>query len=64
MKQVAWSAPASLTERRCGMKVEMYSRRKFWDKVRELLGLKQRRVSVIWEVQHKEPGWIGRVRER
>lgn len=34
------------------MKVEMYSRRKFWDKVRELLGLGKRRVSVIWEVQH------------
>lgn len=46
------------------MKVEMYSRRKFWDKVRELLGLSQKRVSVIWEVQHREPGWIGRVRER
>ena len=46
------------------MKVEMYRRQKFWDKVRELLGLRQKRVSVIWEVQHREPGWIGRVRER
>ena len=34
------------------MKVEMYRRQKFWDKVRELLGLSQKRVSVIWEVQH------------
>ena len=27
-------------------------------------GLKEKRVSVIWEVQHREPGWIGRVRGR
>ena len=46
------------------MKVEMYSRRKFWDKVWKLLGLREKRVSVIWEVRNRQPGWIGRVRER
>ena len=46
------------------MKVEMYSRQRFFDWVRGVLGLNKRRVSVIWEVQHREPGWIGRVRER
>ena len=47
------------------MKVEMYRKRKFWDKVWKLLGLREkRRVSVIWEVRNRQPGWIGRVRER